>query len=175
MDKYHSHDCFKKLVVLLNFCFTTYLPGLVRWYWDFIHLFLKQNFSTVNMPILGIQYTQIWVIKTYKWKPDKIFGYWESTYGLNVVGQTIRLFDLVSNPYPAFLSLGIDEILQSERIDDRSTPRLIVFVQPRQLAESLSNWINEKSATDSKPYNSSRFVSQNVTGDTAGQKIIHTR
>ena len=87
----------------------------------------------------------------------------------------MRLFDLVSNLYPAFLSLGIDEILQSERIDDRSTPRLIVFVQPRQLAESLSNWINEKSATDSKPYNSSRFVSQNVTGDTAGQKIIHTR
>ena len=75
----------------------------------------------------------------------------------------------------AFLSLGIDEILQPERIDDSFTPRLIVFVQHRQLAESLSNWINKKSATDSKPYNSSRFVSQNVTGDASGQKIIHIR
>ena len=75
----------------------------------------------------------------------------------------------------SFLYAGIDEILQSERIDDGSNPSLIVFVQHRQLAESLSNWINKKSATDSKPYNSSRFVSQNVTGDASGQKIIHIR
>ena len=168
-------------MILCSFCFTTYLPGLVGWYWDFIHLFLKQSFSTVDMLILGTRYTQIWVIETYKRKDkpenrnaQEVFGNWESRYSLNVVCQTMSLIDLVCNPY-AFLSLGIDEILQPKRIDDRSTPRLIVFVQHRQLAESLSTWINKKSTTDSKPYSSSRFVSQNVTGDTPGQKITHLR
>ena len=47
-------------IVPVSFCFTTSLLGLVHRYLDFTYLFLKQNFSAVDMPFFGIKYVALY-------------------------------------------------------------------------------------------------------------------
>lgn len=59
---------------------------------------------------------------------------------------------------------GIDQILQTGRIDENFSPRIIIFVQPRLLARMISEWLNNQSEN----YRSRRFVSQNASNDKDG-------